>query len=134
MSSTTLLKTRRTLVAAGTSNAANATTRAAIDLRTAQGGRLTFKITNGAVGPSTQAVCSILTAHDEGPTPETGAAGAVWKTEWSFGGGTNNNGVTEQFYDVPQGVMHLEVEFSGNTGQAVTCEALFSEITAAVTT
>lgn len=134
MTSTTLNKTPRTLVAAGTSNAAGATTRGTVDLRTAQGGTLTLKITNGAIGPTAQCQANILVAHNSGATPAAAGAGADWKTLWSVGGGTTANAVTEQSMDVSPGVMHLEVEFTANTGQAVTVEAYLSEITNATTT
>ena len=134
MSTTTLTKTPRTLVAAGTSNSAGGTTRGVLDLRTAQGGLLTGKITNGGTGPSVQCEGRVLVAHNSGATPAAASAGADWKTLWRFGGGTTANAITEQSFDVPPGVMHLEVEFTGNTGQAVTVEALLSEITNAATT
>jgi hypothetical protein len=124
-------KTARTVVAS-TSNAAGATTRGTVDLRTAYGGFLTAKITNGATGPTAQCVCNFLVAHNAGVTPPAASAGADWKTVWGFGGGSTNSAVTEQAWDVSSGVMHLEVEFTGNTGQAVTVEAYFSETTNAV--
>lgn len=129
MSTTTLVKTPRTLVAAGTTNAAGATTRAVIDLRTSQGGLLTFKIANGATGPTLPCGITVLIAHNSGSTPTAAAAGADWKTIWSFTAGTANNGVAEDYFEVPPGVMHLEVEFGGNTAQGVTTEAFLSEIT-----
>lgn len=139
MTTTTLTKTPRTIVANG-SNAAGATTRGTLDLRTAQGGLLTMKIVNGATGPTVQCTCNILAAHNSGATPAAAAAGTDWKTLWSFGGGTAGYlagppivGVTEQSMEVGPGVMHLEVEFTGNTGQAVTVEAYFSEVTDAQT-
>jgi hypothetical protein len=132
MTTTTLNKTPRTLVASG-SNAAGATTRGTLDLRTAQGGLLTLKITNGATGPTVQCQANILAAHNSGSTPAAAAAGTDWKTLWSVGGGTTANAITEQSMEVGPGVMHLEVEFTGNTGQAVTVEAYFSEITSAAT-
>lgn len=131
MATVTLTKTPRTLVAVGTVNAAGGVTRGGVDLRTAQGGWLTLKIANGATGPTATCVCTILTAHNAGATPSLASAGADWKTAWSFSGGTANSTVTEQSWIVPMGVMHLAVEFSGNTGQSVTVEALFSEITSA---
>lgn len=133
MTTTTLIKTPRTIVAAGTSNTAGGTTRGTVDLRTAQGGMLTLKITNGATGPTVQCEARILVAHNVGATPAAAAAGADWKTVWKFGGSTNNAVVTEQNYVVDAGVMHLEVEFTGNTGQAVTVEAYLSEITSVST-
>ena len=128
---TVLTKNARTVVASA-SNAAGATTRGTVDLRTAYGGFLTAKITNGGTGPTVQCTCNLLVAHNGGATPTAASAGADWKTVWSFGGGTANSAITEQIWDVPAGVMHLEVEFTGNTGQAVTVEAFFSEVTNAV--
>lgn len=133
MTTTTLTKTPRTLVAAGTSNAAGATTRGTLDLRTAHGGLLTLKMINGATGPTTQCVANVLVAHNSGATPTAASAGADWKTIWSVGGGTVANAVTEQSVEISPGVMHLEVEFTGNTGQAVTVEAYLSEISNATT-
>lgn len=129
MAATTLTKNVRTLIAVETSNAAGATTRGTVDLRTAAGGFLTIKITNGAVGPTVQAVANVLVAHNSGSTPTADSAGTDWKTIWSFGGGTTNSAITEQSIAVDQGIMHLEVEVKGNTAQAVTCEAIFSEVT-----
>ena len=133
MTTTTLTKTPRTLIAASTSNAAGSTTRGTADLRTAQGGLLTVKIANGATGPTVPATVNILIAHNAGATPTAAAAGADWKTLWSFAASTGNNAVTEQSITIDPAVMHLEVEVTGNTGQAVTCEAFMSEITSAVT-
>lgn len=132
MTTTTLTKTLRTIVANG-SNAAGATTRGTLDLRTAHGGLLTMKIVNGATGPTVQAQANVLAAHNSGSTPAAASAGTDWKTLWSFGGGTTANAINEQSMEIGPGVMHLEVEFTGNTGQAVTVEAYFSEITDAQT-
>lgn len=133
MTTTTLTKTVRTLVAAATSNTAGSTTRGTVDLRTAHGGLLTMKITNGATGPTVQCTCNVLAAHNAGATPTAASAGTDWKTLWSFGGGVANNAITEQSMEVGPGIMHLEVEFTGNTAQTVTVEAFFSEITNAST-
>jgi hypothetical protein len=133
MTTTTLTKTPRTLIAASTSNAAGSSTRGTADLRTAQGGLLTVKVTNGATGPTVPATVNILVAHASGATPTAGAAGADWKTIWSFAASTGNNVVTEQSITIDPAVMHVEVEVTGNTAQAVTCEAFLSEITSAAT-
>jgi hypothetical protein len=131
MSSTTLVKTARTVVASA-SNAATATTRGTLDLRTAQGGVLTMKITNsGTLGAQCEG--RVLVAHNAGSTPTAAAAGTDWKTLWKFGGGLVSGTVTEQSMTVDPGVMHLEVEFTGNTTNACTVEAYFSEITRADT-
>jgi hypothetical protein len=133
MATATMTKTPRTLVAAATSNAAGATTRGTVDLRTAlPGSFLTYKITNGATGPTVQCEARILVAHDSGTTPTAASAGTVWKTVYVVGGGTENDAINEWDFEVPAGVMHLEVEFTGNTGQAVTVEAYLSEATSSV--
>lgn len=134
MPTTTVTKTPRTIIAAGTSNAAGATTRGTVDLRTAAGGLLTIKLTNGGTGPTAQAEARVLVAHNSGATPTPGSAGTDWKTLWSFGNGTTASTVTEQSIEIGPAVMHLEVEVTGNTGQAVTCEAFLSEITSYSTT
>ena len=132
MSTTTLTKAVRTLIAAGTSNAAGATTRGVVDLRTAQGGLLTIKTNNtGTLG--VQAEVRVLIAHNSGATPAAASAGADWKTVYVWGTGTVS-GVTNEFppFRVGPEVMHLEVEVTGNTTNAVTCEAFLSEISNAV--
>ena len=133
MTTTTITKTPRTLIAAATSNAAGSTTRGTADLRTAQGGLLTVKVTNGATGPTVPATVNILVAHDAGATPTAASAGSDWKTIWSFAASTGNNVVTEQSITIDPAVMHVEVEVTGNTAQAVTCEAFLSEITSVAT-
>lgn len=133
MTTATLNKTPRALVAAGTSNAAGATTRGTVDLRTAlPGSFLTYRITNGATGPTVQCTAQILVAHNSGSTPTAASAGTDWKKVGAtVGGGTANSAVSAWSYEVPAGVMHLEIEFTGNTGQAVIVEALLSEVTSA---
>lgn len=128
MTTTTLTKNPRTLVAS-TSNAAGSTTRGTLDLRTAMGGLLTLKITNGGTGPTAQAQANVLVAHNSGSTPTAASAGSDWKTIASFGNGTAANTVGEWSLLIDDSVMHLEVEFTGNTGQAVTVEAYLSELT-----
>lgn len=132
MSVTTLTKAARTLVSSAT-NAAGATTRGTRDLRSSQGGVLTGKITNGATGPSAQCEMRILISHNDGATPTAASAGSDWKTVQRFGGGTIANTVTEFSFLVDAGVQHIEVEFTGNTGQSVTVEAAMSEIVDALT-
>lgn len=131
MSTTTLVKAARTLIAAGTSNAAGATTRGTVDLRTAGGGLLTIK-TNNAGTLGVQAEARVLIAHNTGATPTAASAGADWKTIYVLGTGTVSGTTNEWSYRVPADVMHLEVEITGNTTNAVTCEAFMSETVSAV--
>ena len=126
MAVTTLTKAVKTLIAAGSSNAATGTTRGVADMRTALGGLLTVKLNNaGTLGA--QAEARILVAHNSGATPTAGSAGADWKTVYVVGNGTVSGTTGEWNYLVPSGVMHLEVEVTGNTTNAVTCEAFLSE-------
>lgn len=121
-------KTAATVVAS-VSNAAAGTTRGTVDLRTGAdyGGLLTVKITNGATGPTVGCTANVLVAHNDGVTPAAASAGSDWKTAYSFNGGIAVNAVTEQSYRVDPAVQHLEVEFTGNTGQAVTVEAYMTK-------
>lgn len=128
MTTATATKSARTLIAAATSNAAGGTTRGTADLRTAFGGLLTIKLTNGTA-PTLQAEGRVLVAHNTGATPTAASAGADWKTLYVFGGGIVASAITEQSISLDQSVMHVEVEVTGNTGQAVTCEAFLSELT-----
>lgn len=67
----------RTLIAAGTSNAAGATTEGTpLDLRGKFGGMLTAKITNGATGPTVQATIQVLAAVNDSSTPAAGGEGS----------------------------------------------------------
>lgn len=121
-----LSKTARAVVAS-VSNAAATATRGTIDLETTYGGVLTMKITNGATAPTVQCEGRVLIAHNA-TLPAAGSAGVDWKTVYTFGGGVAVNGITEMTYVVDQSVMALEVEFVGNTGQAVVVEAGLSEL------
>ncbi len=121
-----LAKTLRTIVASA-SNAAGATVRGTIDLETTYGGILTLKITNGATAPTAQCKANVLIAH-AATVPAAGSAGADWKTIYTIGGGTVANAVTEISIPIDMAAMALEVEFTGNAGQAVTVEAYMSEI------
>ena len=113
-------KTLRTLIAAGTSNGVGLTkTSTTWDLRTAFGGLLTIKITNGATGPTVPANVTVKTSGD----------GTNWKTHRTYVSLTGNNVVSEWSTPIPEGAMYVQVAVSGNTGQAVTCEAYGQEVT-----
>lgn len=131
MSVTTVNKTKRVIIPVNTPNAANSTLLGApVDLRTKNGGYLTLKIANsGALGA--QAVMTVLTAADDGATPAAALEGDVWKRHWQFGNGLLSGTTTPQNIPIPQGVQHLNVSVTGNTTNAVVCEAIFSEVTSA---
>ena len=117
-----------TTIIASASNAASATSRGTIDLSSAYGGIVTMKITNGGTAPTLQCEGRVLISHAD-TLPTAASAGADWKTVWRFGGGTTTSGVTEQSFQFGPEVRHLEVEFAGNTGQAVTVEAVVTTYT-----
>lgn len=123
----TVTKTARTIVSSA-SNSAGATTRGRLDLQTAFGGLVTFKITNGGVGPTVQCVGRVLVSHNA-TMPAAASAGTDWKTIFEVGNGIVANTIGEWSYGFGPEIMSLEVEFTGNTGQAVTVEAYASEIT-----
>jgi hypothetical protein len=122
-----LTKTARTIVASA-ANTAGSTTRGRLDLTTAYGGTLTFKMTNGGTGPTIQCTANVLIAHNASQ-PSAASAGTDWKTVFSVGNGTTNSAINEWSYKVAPDVMQLEIEFTGNTAQSVTVEAYFSELT-----
>ena len=117
-----------TTIVASASNAAGATTRGTIDLSAVYGGIVTMKITNGGTAPTLQCEGRVLISHADA-LPTAASAGADWKTIWRFGGGTTSSGVTEQSFQFGPEIRHLEIEFAGNTGQAVTVEAIASTYT-----
>ena len=112
-----------TTIVASASNAAGATTRGTIDLSAVYGGIVTMKITNGSTGPNVQCEGRVLISHAD-TLPTAASAGAAWKTIWRFGGGITANAITEQSFQFGPEVRHLEIEFTGNTAQAVTVEAV----------
>lgn len=124
-------KTARTLVASTTKTAASngtPTRSTPLDLQTCYGGLVTVKITNGGTGPTTPCEARLLIAHNA-TTPSAGSAGSDWKTLNRGSGATTASAIIEYSWYVDEAVMALEVEFDGNTGQDVTIEAYFSEIT-----
>jgi len=124
-----LTKNARTIVA-NTSNAAGATTRGRLDMNAVQGpSLLTVKIVNGGTGPTLPCTAAVLVAHNA-TLPVVGPAGTDWKTFFPpVSPGTGASATLESAYQIPPSVMCLEVEFTGNTGQAVTVEAYLSELT-----
>lgn len=118
-------KTVQSIVASA-SNAAAATTRGAIDVVARDGGIITLKITNGATGPTVPCSAKVMIAHDTGTTPTTAAAGAVWKTAATYVGSVTANVIREFTFEFGPAPMHIQVEFTGNTVQPVTVEAIAS--------
>lgn len=116
----------RTVLVSSASNAAGATTRARLDVSAEDGGILTFRITNGGTGPTVQCEARVLIAHKDSAMPAAAAEGTGdtdWKQVHAIGGGTTANGTARGVFRFGPEVAYLEVEFTGNTGQAVTVEA-----------
>lgn len=113
----------KSVIVDSSSNAAGATTRGRLDAAAKYGGIVTLKITNAATGPAVQCEGRVLISHED-VLPAAGAAGADWKTVWRFGGGVGFAVVTEQSWLFGPEVRHIEVEFTGNTAQSVTVEAI----------
>lgn len=116
----------RTAIVSSASNAAGSTTRGRLDCSSVDGGILTFRITNGATGPTVQAVARVLVAHKDSAMPAAASEGTGdtdWKQVMEIGAGTVANASARGVFRFGPEVAYLEIEFTGNTGQAVTVEA-----------
>lgn len=114
-------KAQSTIIAAGTSNAAGATTNGtAVDLSTAYGALITIKLTNGGTAPAVAPYADIQVSGDVGGT---------WKSFYKVGGDTVPSSVNEFAIEVPAPAMRTRVVVGGNTVQPVTCEAFAQVLT-----
>jgi hypothetical protein len=107
------------------SNAASATTRGRLDASAADGGMIRWAITNGGTGPTVQCEARILIARKQSSMPAAAAEGTgddAWKRVMVQGGGVTASAVTRGSYRFGPEVAYIEIEFTGNTGQAVTVE------------
>jgi hypothetical protein len=123
--------TATTLVASA-SNAAGATTRGRLDCSAVDGGIVTFRITNGGTGPTVQCEARVMIAHKDAAMPAAGAEGTAansWKQVAAYGGGLSSDASTRGAYPFGPEVSYIEIEFTGNTGQAVTVEAYATTFT-----
>lgn len=116
-----------TIIASATVAAAG-TSRGARDMRGKQGGMLSLSILNGATPPTAACVCIVSVAHTSGTTPATGAVGTTWKRYYTFGGNLLANAQSDVSFVIPP-CCHVQVEFSGHTGQSVVCEAVITDYT-----
>ena len=113
-------KTLRTIIAAATSNsAAGTTTGTAFDLSSALGALLTAKITNGGTGPTIAASVKVYTSADN----------TNFKLFATLTGDVTASSVNEWPVDIPPTVKYVRADVTGNTAQAVTCEAFLQELT-----
>ena len=117
----------RTALVSSASNGAGSTTRGRVDCSAADGGIITFRLTNGGTGPTLQCEGRILVAHKDTAMPAAAAEGTGdgdWKQVYVLGGGTAADTSTRGVYRFGPEVAYAEVEFTGNTDQAVTVEAI----------
>lgn len=133
MADFTLVKTSSALKSAA-SVAAGGNTSATVDLRTAHGATLSMQIVNGATGPSAPCIAYVGISHNSGATP---SASISFGTDWFLLAalvGTTTNSDIRDFppVDIPAGVQHVEVYFTGHTGQAVTVTAKITVVTKVV--
>jgi hypothetical protein len=115
-----------TAIVASASQAAAGTTRGRLDCTAVDGGIVTFRITNSSPGPTVQCVARVLVAHKGTSMPAAAAEGTGatdWKQVYEIGGGVIANASTRGVYRFGPEVAYLEIEFTGNTAQAVTVEA-----------
>jgi len=119
-----LTKTGAVLVSSA-SNAAGGTTRGRLDVSAADGGEIRWRITNGGTGPTTQCEVRILVARKQASMPAAGAEGTgddAWKQVYVQGSGIAANASTRGAYSFGPEVAYVQIEATGNTGQAVTVE------------
>lgn len=107
------------------SNAAGSTTRGRLDVSAADGGMIRWRITNGGTGPTVQCEASVMVARKQASMPAAGAEGTsddAWKQVAVVGGGTIAGASTRGSYRFGPEVAYIQIEFGGNTVQAVTVE------------
>lgn len=108
-------KSLQTIIAAGTSTAAGATTTGTtLDLRTAYGAFVTGNLTNGTTAPTAVPFAIFETSGDN----------VNWDEVYRTGGDLIANSVTPLAYEFVFPVMYGRVRVTGNAGQAVTSKAL----------
>lgn len=116
----------RTAIVSSASNGAGSTTRGRLDCTGVDGGIVTFRITNGGTGPSSQCLATVLVAHKDSAMPTASSEGTAdtdWKQVAQIGGGTSASASSRGVYRFGPEVAYLEIEFTGNATQAVTIEA-----------
>jgi hypothetical protein len=107
------------------SNAAGATTRGRLDVSAADGGMIRWRITNGATGPTSPCEARVMVARKQTTMPAAGAEGTgddAWKQIYVQGSSNLANASVRGSFRFGPEVAYIQIEFTGNTGQAVTVE------------
>ncbi len=89
-------------------------------INTGYGGELMVKLTNGATGPTVAAQVQIQISGDNSKFYDFGGP---------MVGSVANSAVVQWSIDIPIGVMYFKLVAGSNTGQAVTVDADFSNVT-----
>lgn len=106
-------------------NTAGSTTRGRLDVSSADGGMIRWRMTNGGTGPTVQCEARVLIARKQTSMPAAASEGTGdddWKLVYTQGGGTTASASTRGSYRFGPEVAYIEIEFVGNTGQSVTVE------------
>lgn len=112
-------KTARTLVASASNSAGGTTTGSAINLTTALGLSGTLQITNGGTAPTVACTAYIDVSNDN----------STWRQWLAITAGLTVSTAYTYPFSLPAEIMYARARFTGNTGQAVTVEALGHELT-----
>lgn len=112
-------KTARTFQSSTSNAAGGTTTGTAVNLTTALGCAVVLKVTNGATGPTVGCTVKIEVSNDT----------TNWFTWYAATASVTASAVNEFSVDLPPAIMYARSKFEGNTGQAVTVEAVGHELT-----
>lgn len=118
MATATANKTARTLQSSGSNSAGGTTNGTGLDLRTTFGGLAMGRITNGGTGPTVGCDFVIQTSTDN----------STWREYARQTAGTTASQSYDFPIEVPPSVMYVRSVFTGNTGQAVSVECSFHEL------
>lgn len=108
-----------------TSNGAGSTTRGQLDVSAADGGQIRWRMTNGATGPTVACQARVLVARKQTSMPTAASEGTAdddWKQVFVQNGSTSANAVSRGQFTFGPEIAYIEIEFTANTGQAVTVE------------
>jgi hypothetical protein len=113
-------KSQTTCIATGTSNAAGATTTGTVvNLTTTYSATVTVKLTNGATAPTVPGKALVYISGDN----------VDFNLFQTLTGDTVNSSFYNWDVTLPPAAAYCRVDLTGNTGQAITGEALVLAIT-----
>jgi hypothetical protein len=119
----TATTTVRTLQASASNSAGGTTTGTGFDNRTSFGGLVMARITNGGTGPTVGCDIFIEVSRDN----------SEWRTLFKGTALVTASNVDDFPVRIEPGIQYVRSRFTGNTGQAVTVEAYYHEVTSITT-